>query len=194
MLKAKIVVICGIVVILCGCAHTIYTYGRAKYASSEAALKAQQDDISRMIAEISPTDNSLGGRALVVLPSQRLIEEKGIKTTGHVKRDDIEYVISTIKVGQDAMAEMLKRRKIFEEVSITRSDQPETVTSSGYDIVIYLLVSGPNQKQWFLRTSSNDESIAIYMDQSLPVGAQRALSWLDYIEKIAGEAGGEKKG
>lgn len=156
-------------------------------------MKAQQDDISRVIAEISPTDNPLGGRALVVLQSRRSIEEKEITTTGHTKRDDIEYVISTIEAGRDTMAEILKRRKIFEEVSVTKSDHPETVTSSEYDVIIYLSVSGPNQKQWFLRASSDDESIPIYMDKSLPVGTQRSLSWLDYIEKIAGENLGSQK-
>jgi hypothetical protein len=175
------------IISLCGC-QSIYKYKSAQYTSSEAALQAQRDDINEMIAEIKPTNNPLGGKALVVLPSRKLIESKVVKIfTSSPRREWVEYFVMTIELDNDAKAEVLKRRKIFEEVAVTKSDQPETVMSSDYKIIVYLKLIAYDQMQWYLRTSFADRSFPIYSDNSFPAGMQRTFSWLDYLEKTAAE-------
>ncbi len=175
------------IISLCGC-QSIYKYKSAQYTSSEAALQAQRDDINEMISEIKPTNNPLGGKALVVLPSRKLIESKVVKIfTSSPRREWVDYFVMTIELDNDAKAEVLKRRKIFEEVAVTKSDQPETVTTPDYKIIVYLKLMAYDQMQWYLRTSFAEKSFPIYADNSLPVGMQRTFSWLDYLEKTAAE-------
>lgn len=174
-----------LVLVMCGCTSGLYRYGEQKYYSSASALNAQRDDVANMIANIHPTNNPIGGRALIALPTQKLIEEKGIRITGFATREQIDFIVSGVEISVGSMAEALKRRKIFEEVSVSKSDHPETMTSSQHDAIIYWLLASPRQTQWFLKTPSNNKAVPIYMDQSLPLGAPRTLSWLDYIEKTA---------
>lgn len=188
MLMRRVVGIIITIIFLYGCiSQSVYGYKGAQYASSEAALQAQRDDINQMIAEIKPTNNPLSGKALVVLPSRRLIESKAIKLlTGSLSRHWIEHLLTAVELENDARAEALKRRKIFEEIAVTKSDQPETVTSPNYNFIIYLKLMSPDQMQWYLKTSSTNKSFPIYSDQSLP-GMQQIFFWLDYIEKTAAE-------
>lgn len=104
----------------------------------------------------------------------------------------IEYPVSIAENIFDSMADALRRRKIFQEVSLIKSDKPESAKSNGYDDLIYLLVTGPDQLQWYLKTSSSDEPVPIYFNHSFPINSsQRVLSWLDYIEKtLAVKVGG----
>ena len=203
MLMRKIITAIIAITFFWGCSRAMYLYKDDTYGSSEAALQAQRDDINQMIAEIKPTNNPLGAKALVVLPSKKLIERKALKITdsgllvvdfpppgsgayGSARHDIMEHSITATEFNFDAKTEMLKRRKIFDEISVTKSDQPETVTSSDYNIVIYLKLMAPDQMQWYIRTSLTDKPFPIYSDQSLR-GVQQNLSWLDYLEKTAAE-------
>jgi hypothetical protein len=187
MLSKKAVNIFLIFTIFYGCGPSTFFYKKGKYASTDAAFRAQRNDIKKMLSEIGPTQNPLGGKALVVLPSRKLIEKEMIYFMPNPKSQWIEYPVSTAENTIDAMAGTLPKRKIFEEVSIIKNDKPESVTLyNEYSIIIYLLVTGPDQFQWYLKTFSSDEPVPIYFNQSFAINSsQRALSWLDYIEKTA---------
>lgn len=169
-----------------GCNPSIFYYKKAKYASMNAAFEAQRNDMNKMLSEINPTRNPLGGKALVVLPSRKLIEKEMIFYMSDKKGQWIEYPVTSAENTFDSMADALRRRQIFREISIVKRDKPESATLDGYDTLIYLLATGPDQLQWYLKTSSSDEPVPIYYDHSFPINSsRRVLSWLDYIEKTA---------
>lgn len=186
MSRLRMIAICAIFLLLCGCASYVYGYRGVNYSSSEQALKAQRDYRDRIISEISPTDRQLPYRALIVFPSRKLIEEKGLRVKGSPNPDQFQYVVSALEMSFDFEAEAIKRRSIFEQVSTTKSDNPEKSISPEHDVIIYLLFEKAAEQQWFLKIPSKNEAIPIYVDTSLE-GSPRVLSWLNYIEKKAAQ-------
>jgi hypothetical protein len=175
------------IIILASCATQKYRFGDIIYDTPEAALKVAQEQCDRNVSVITPTENPLGARALCVLPSRNLIEKKGIRITGTPKPEGINYVVSISEIDQDGMAQALRKRQIFSDVKIVKSNDPETFTMPEYEIIIYRVIKSPDQIQWFLKTSPNKEALPIHMDMSLPVGAPRILSWLKHVENLARE-------
>jgi len=176
-----------IFILIIGCSTVKYRFGDALYDTPEAALQAQRERNHRDVSLINPTENPIGGRALCVLPSRDLIEKKGIRTWGAPKQELINYLVSSAELVLDSHAEALQRRKIFYEVRIVKSGEPESFTMTGYELTIYYVIKAPDQTQWFLKVSPNKNPLPIYFDTSLPLGVPRVTSWLKYIEKSSKE-------
>ncbi len=164
-----------------------YRFGDTLYKSPEAALKAQRERNHDVAALIRHTPNPLGGRALCIIPSKNVIERKAIRKSLAVKPEAINYLVSSVELEFDGLAEALQRRKIFDELKIVKSEDPESIMLTGYEFIIYCVIKGPDQPQWFLKILTVNYPLPIYYDMSLPYGAPRMLSWLNNIEKLARE-------
>jgi len=175
-------------IILAACITTKYYYANIPYDTPEAALKVAQETCNRNVSVINPTENPLGGRALCVLPSRKLIEKSGksgTKIYRTPKPEAFNHWVSLNEIDQDGMAEALRKRQIFNDVKIVKSDDPEMFTIPDYEIIIYSVIKEPDQMQWFLKISPNKGPFPIYIDESLPSGPPRIFSWLKNIEKLA---------
>ncbi|TSA11566.1 MAG: hypothetical protein D4R73_03685 [Deltaproteobacteria bacterium] len=166
-----------------------YRYGDKTFTSSEAALEAQKVDQDKVLAEIRASGGPpLKTRALVVLPSRSLLLDKGIKYTGDASTIPLEsrdLLVRSMEEANNTMVEALRRRRIFAEVAQRESNLPDGVSDSNFDVVIYMALKGPNQSQWFLKTSSSGKPVLIAFDQSQSVGINQTNAWLDGVEKTA---------
>jgi uncharacterized SAM-binding protein YcdF (DUF218 family) len=163
-----------------------YTYSGKTYSSPQQALDAEQADLDRVIRQVFPTKNPVGGRALVVLPSRSLIEKYGVAKTGNpamVSRDMVDFIVSNLDMGYRTMADALRARNIFDEVVVRNDDKPEMYVLPGYDAIIYLALLSQDQAQWYLKLPQQNKEVPIYMDLSRSIGIERVTAWLDNIEK-----------
>ena len=176
-----------IVVLVIGCSTVKYHYNNILYNTPEAALQAQRERMNGDLSLITPTENPLGGRVLCVIPSRDLIEKNGIRKFGTPKPEAINYAVSSTELGLDSQSEALRGRKIFDEVRVVKSGDPESVTMIGYELTIYYVMKSPDQVQWFLKVLPNKIPFPIYIDTSLPQGMPRLMDWLKNIEKLSRE-------
>jgi hypothetical protein len=162
-----------------------YSFRNKLYKSPETAINAQNEFYRDNVLAIKPTENPLGGRVLCVLPARDLIEKKPIDKLVPYKPEEINYLISSFELELMAYADALEGRKIFDNVEIVKSSDPESVIISDYNLSIFCVVLGHYQAQWFLKSSSKNTRYQIFSDTSLPYGSPRFLSWLNNIEKVS---------
>lgn len=175
-------------VLLVGCQvrHDSYTYGGKRYRSPDRPLKALQRDLDDILMNIQPGDDKYEGSAHVVLPSRQLIEAEGATYTGpkaKLSRNIIDYIVTAMEMNDDLMFAALRKRNIFGEVSMERSNRPELIARVGADYVIYKTFKS-NQPQWHIKPRTVDSAVPIYTDMSLGTGEERVHSWLKDIEKV----------
>ena len=172
-----------------GCAQMTYRYGDRTFASTEAALEAQRIDTDKVLAEIRPaTGPPLKARALVVLPSRSLLLDKGVKVTGDkstIPLESYDYLVRNMEGDHKTTVEALRRRRLFTEVVLLESNAPEGVSDPDFDLIIYKVLKGPGQIQWFLKTAPDGKPALIDYDQSQSVGISRTNAWLEGVEKTA---------
>ena len=186
MMQKKLGTLALIAVVVSACAATKFLFQGKEYGSAELALSAQRTYNDSLVSGISPTTTPRGRRALVVLPSRHLIQERIVRH-GPVTPEAIDYVVASSELGYQALADCLISRKIFDSVDVARSDIPEQVTSGKHDVTVFPLLPAPGQEQWFFRDSSHSEPVPIFVNQALSPGRDRTLSWLDSVENAAGQ-------
>ncbi len=179
-----------------GCAGG-YIFRGHEY-SRELFLEAVRKWTTQEVSTIQPTQTPVGGRALYVAPSREAIQNQEIRVHGGRSVATIAYSVLVTPVAIDTLVTAteitfqaylgaLQRRQIFQNIAVVESKVPESVRMPEYEVSIYPLISGPNQLQWFLATSSDRRPHPLYYDTSLPEGGPRLLSWLESIERLARE-------
>ena len=188
-----------IIVTLGGCGLNCNYNGKV-YNSSDKAMKAYSKDLNDRLEKIKQTDKHIGGKALVALPNATILEETcsaGVKENwpdvnprDSFYRKRIAYTVLRADAHYGFMADAVKKRGIFDDVTVIRSDAPEKADISGYDYLIYLSVSGPYKDQWYLRFGKN-APMPIYLDYSIERSPERDIrrttSWLTTIEQLVSE-------
>ena len=179
--------LCGLFSAASSCTRAQFGYGGTLYPSAGAALEAQRRQNASTLSEIPRSTNPVDGRALLVLPSRALIRQRGIRTTGPPTEEQIEFIVTAVEVGYDNMADALRKRQIFDDLTVKKSDEPESVKPDKHDVIIYPTLPSSGQVQWFLRTGSpTSEAVPIYTNQTLS-GREQMLAWLDYVAQTATE-------
>jgi hypothetical protein len=170
------------------CSTHMYKYKDAVFDSPERAIAVQQADHGVILNKITPTENHIGGSALIILPSENLIEKNGLikLTSGNVHAEGIRYLVVSTKNEHDLMAESIKKRRIFDTVAVINSDDPEKQTFSE-DIGIYLTYPRQGKAEWFLKRKKDQpiQPVPIYVNNSLGISEIRIIAWLDNIEKVS---------
>lgn len=136
-------------------------------------------------------------RAIIVLPTQSAIEAKWIRSTGSPPEKTrylkvFNYAVQLDTADLDNIAEAIKKRRLFQEVSITKSSNPDKYRTPDDVLTIYPTIGKKKFRddQWFVRIPSKDDAIPIYYDVTLPPGRARLVSLLDYLErKVVQELG-----
>jgi len=182
---------------LAGCGGLSYYNGKA-YHNPEEALKAYRADLNDRLASIAPTGNRIGGKALVALPNTAILVEaflSGAKENPPLfapedYEDDLPLTAARADAHYGFMADALKKRGVFDDVTVIRSDAPEKADIAGYDYLIYLSVPGPYKDQWYIRFGKN-APMPIYLDYSIERSPERDVrrtnAWLMSIEQLVAE-------
>lgn len=170
-----------------GCASTTYRVGDQTFPSREEAESAHQEQIRNTASMIHTTTTPAGGNVLVSLPTLKKIEQSGIKVTAGSKKglsdDVIGYLCNFMMREYEALANALKLRNIFSEVTTKYSDNPQNESITGYKFLIYLYNPDPGTAAWYIKADDWAEPRIVTMQGTNRL--EKTLSWLDNIEKLA---------
>lgn len=184
-MKLHLSLFIAMIVFITGCGPR-YKVGGETFSSPSEALNKQQELASRYIAEITPTDNHVGGAALILIPSDVVIQNNYIKhgTTAYgPKKEGMDWLVTTSKNVFLFMADSIKKRNIFDSVSVDRHNgDPASYYSDKYDFVVYADVDG-----WYIKSKNNPRALRLPMDNTKASGTPRNIAFLDLISQRARE-------
>jgi hypothetical protein len=85
---------CFVVVnFLAACATGGYQFSGVTYQSPEAALNAVRSHSAAAVAEVQKSSNPFGGRAKVVLPDRKRIEQSGVIRQQNTPQKHVSYIV-----------------------------------------------------------------------------------------------------
>ncbi len=187
----QIVFVC--LFLLTACAGKMsYRYGNTSYETPEPAFAAQKQGIDAVLSKINPTKNPVGGSANVVLPSMAYYEKNfpvvwnGPEPSQEAKEKTNNYIATLDINGWRGVGYAIEKRRIFDNVIITQSDDPERAIFSE-DFGIMLFKNKEGQTQWFVKRKKDNPENLISIEEAstaLPP-VQRMILRLDKIENTA---------
>jgi hypothetical protein len=176
------------IIVLASCAEKIiYTHNNVSYESPERALAAQKASCGLLLSKVNPTTNPVGGVTVMILPSKTYIRNnllvyKGPETSEESREKMREFTAASAIAGWHCEGEAIEKRRIFDKVIFTSSDNPESASFSE-DFAI-LKFKKDNQVQYFIRKKNNAAEIIPVEEISTAMPpVQRLNLWLDNIEK-----------
>jgi len=179
--------------LLLGCTKQVYfnSWGQT-FTSKGEALSHQKKVQNSILADITPTDKPIGGRALFVYPSRELLEEKGISVTSgtrkNLTKEQIEYTVEFMFEDVRYLADAIHRRKIFNEVDFHVSSTPGATSIRNYDFLIYMEFRMTGVGEWyFKRKESKSPKVWIWSIPAGLTGLSRILSICDSLQSTLQE-------
>jgi hypothetical protein len=191
---SRVVATAALASILMSCASPkiplpYYKYGNVTYKTPEEALAAQRAVIDAGLNKIPPVDRPVGGSAVVILPSIAYATKNFVKSRGPEhdpgKAQAENYIATTIVNSLRARGEMIKKRRLFDRVVITSSDDPERVTLPA-DVALYMFKKD-GKGQWFLKNQKANAPVMTALPE-IPITLPpllRDVIWLENVEKMS---------
>lgn len=165
-----------------------YIWEGVNYDSPEKALAAEKKDFDLIVSKIGATKSPIGGSAIVILPSRAYIRNIKLYTisgswpTKETKEDMVNYLTEGDVIWLNMSGEALKKRTIFNSISITYSDEPQNATFNEDIAVMAFIKEGKGQ--WFLKKKGHETDMITIEEVSTALPPlQRMISWLDNVEK-----------
>lgn len=191
-MRSKSVLIPWVILLalICGCAPAYYV-GDQSFKDPGAAEARHRDILDQTLLGISRTESPIGGSALLVLPTRDLIERDGIimlaGSRSQASEDQIQYIVGYLDREFEFTHEALKRRGIFDDVVLKRSDTPASHDMGSQDYGIYMKFpapdSDPGESEWYVK-ERNWASPRIVPAADGAVGrVEAAQGWFDNLEK-----------
>lgn len=198
--KCMMILVGFVLSAVAGCGPT-YMFMGVTYSNPEKWLAAQRTYYDGQIEKIPALPKPVAQRAMVVVPGHGLImsiwEEQAfnntLRSTGidrkTLKKLNPRNLQVRIVKGSwestdmfwDHIADTVKKRGLFEDVQVQRSDKPEDLPGGDYDAILYI---SSNLQQWLMKVKSKTESVPVFFDKSKTDAVEQRLSWLAYIEKV----------
>ena len=169
-------------IILLGCGGR-YKIGGETFSSGSEALQKQTEILAHALAGITTTDNPVHGTVLFIFPSDVEIQKNYIRfvNPSRTQQEPIDFLITSSKTNFQFMADAIRKRGIFDSVSVERHNgNPASFPIGDYDYMVFIDVDG-----WFIRGKNNPRGLPITLDTSKPFGAPRTLSFLDSLSQQA---------
>ena len=104
-------------------------------------LKRQAEIFSGIIKEISPSQNPVGGSALIVIPSDNEIQKNYVKYGSRTAQGSIDFVVAALRNGNQFMVDAIAKRQIFNSVSVEQHNGNPAFYLSAIMILLYLEMS-----------------------------------------------------
>jgi hypothetical protein len=175
--------------LLTGCVS--YRLGSKRFDSPEEALNFQSKIFSEAKSMIRPSQNRVGGTALILIPSDDELVRNYIRFEPGAKKESIEFLVFTTRNFIQFQAEATTIRRIFDSVEVKRHEgNPANKVVENNDFLIFLDVDG-----WHIKGRNKPRSILIltlaemrrifdYEVQQLVTGS---LEFLDALNQKASE-------
>ena len=188
--RYAVLVVLPSMLLACAAPKLSYRYASVAYNTPEGAIAAQRADIDAIVSKIPATDRPVGGSAVVILPSipyvvKNLVEWKGPEPSSELKAQALHHQATMTLNGIRARGEELEKRCLFDQVTITSSDDPERVTMPA-DVALYVFKKD-GKAQWFLKTQKGSAPTFRAVEDistALPP-VQREVIWLEQVEKMS---------
>jgi hypothetical protein len=170
-------------VLITGCGAR-YILNGEKFSSSSEALQKQSEIFSHSLDKVTPTDNPVHGNALVLIPSDVEIHKNYIRlgyNASRLEKEQIDYVITAEANDFQFMATVVRKKAIFDSVSVARHNgNPASFPIGDYDFVVFVDVDG-----CFIKGKDYPKAIQIPVDKSISDIALRRQAFLDLLGKQA---------
>lgn len=185
-----LVIVIGSIIFMSCAGKTTYLYNNVGYDAPEQALAAQKANLDAYLDKITPMDHPLGSSAIVILPSISYITKnwvvwRGPEPSQETKEKHMNYLAQILYNDYRAFGHAVEKRRIFNSLKITTSDDPENVTFS--EDIALLLFKKDGKGQWFLKKKKDSTSDVMAIEEistALPT-VQRVILWLDSVEKLS---------
>lgn len=179
MKALKFLVIASISIILTGCGT--YTYNNEKFNTPADAYARQENLMQSYMVKIDPLTTPLSTKKLIVgIPnSDRILST--IQGGGPAAK---QYVSNIMENEYLLFYKAAKKRNIYTEVELVRTDGGDLIPSDNKDI-FYLLVTDNNQAaQWYLASTKSGKQ-AVSIDLGLTEYTDKVHSLVTQIESFA---------
>jgi hypothetical protein len=157
--QALPIVLILIVMFIVGCAT--YKVGDKTFHSSSEALKEQADILSGALDKITSTEDPAHGIVLVLLPADMEIRKNYIRFTGYpsqINEEQMKFVITAQKNYYQFLADAIRKRGIFDSVSVAyQNGNPSIFPIGNNDYIAFVDVDG-----WFLKARNNPKPLLIF--------------------------------
>ena len=171
-----------VAVLLSGCASDKYTYGKQTFHSADKALARQAADCSAILEAIQPAGAPVHGKVLVSLPSREELRRHYVRTSGYVtglRKEHFDYLCAVMDNDQEMLAKAIQRKQLFDELTVTRANDPAAAPIAQNDFLIYRDIDG-----WFIR-SQNSAGKKIEMGAESDSSLLRTQSFVRSVEERA---------
>ena len=170
-------------VLITGCGAS-YTFNGEKFSSSSEALQKQSEIFSHSLDKVTPTDKFVHGNALVLIPSDVEIHKNYIRlgyNASRLEKEQIDYLITVVANNCQYMANIIRKRAIFDSLSVARHNgNPASFLIGDYDFMVFVDVDG-----WSIKGKYNPRTIQVPFDKSITDRDSRILAFLDLLGKQA---------
>jgi hypothetical protein len=173
-------------VIISGCGAR-YTVNGETFGSSSEALQKQGEIMAHVLNKITPTNNPVHGKALVLIPSDVEIQKNYIRSGSNASgfvMERIDYLIMSLNKDFQFMADTIRKRGIFDSISVERHNgNPATFPLGDYDFMVIRDVDG-----WAIKSKAAPRPLPIALeklDKNNPDSDARIFSFLDSISQQA---------
>ncbi len=185
-MKLHLSLFIAIALFVSGCGPR-YKIGGETFSSPSEALTKQQEIEARSLPEITPTDNHVGGTALILIPSDIEIQNNYLRQHGNFaygpKKEDIDWLVTSIRNVFLFTADSIKKREIFNSISVDRHNGNPASNSGGEnDYIVYVDVDG-----WYIKSKNNPHALRVPFDNTKPAGTPRSIAFLDLLSQQARE-------
>lgn len=189
--------IVAIPLILSSCRPVIgyWGYDGDFYDSREGVLNAQRAKMSALLNRVPRTKRPVGGSAVVVLPTAAYVirsfqdDFNNVKPVTDFDPSYHSYQVTLHMNSLQFTADAVKRRGIFDRVTIVSSNSPDSASfNEDYAIVFR---RHAEKSQWVLKKDHTFAPIGHVIEEvseAMPPFT-RLILWLDNVEKIS-RAGG----
>ncbi len=177
----------------CATSKWSYNYNNVPYGTPEEALAARKKAFDEdFLSKVTPNERFMGGSVVVIVPSLSTTITNHITLTwvgpepSKEKKDDaLGYNARMLMTDWKSRGELLEKRRIFDRVVITESDDPEHAAFS--EDFALAMFKRDGEANWFLRKKNAIPSDAILIPEAsmaLPPAVRKNM-WMDSIEKAA---------
>lgn len=187
MKNIELIVVFFLILIIQGCGIT-YKYNGKDYKDRGFAEDAIRSTNNKLLSNVQPLPTPITDKTLIFgLPKSDIIKNKGVKYSGDrstdTARDQIDYVAFALEVEYNNLAKIIRKRNIYKNVEVVRTDGGHLQPSNGAD-VYYVYIESPTVAQTYIADKKYGKQI-MTMDKGISDTNIKIKNWLDAIAAFA---------
>jgi len=145
-----------------------YRYGDATYKTRVEAISAARTDLAQRANATSPASQRIGGSVLIAIPDRLAIilnDQSDAVIRGAPNPDQVNYRVQLREAAFLATADAIKKSAVFDDVTVARVNDPESLSVDEYDYKLWLLGQSATQWQWYLSKQGGTSPEPVNVDR-----------------------------